>query len=433
MLPILNNLLENREMQLDDGRFLMAAERYDKLMADHTKEELDALKLVRVSERFRVIALGHPVPCYRGNALDPPLRSRFQSRDITAVPFKEQIEMLQEVYKKIPTEKLSQIVSFGTAINSKESSTLGLPDFPLSSVPKLVHILNNSPKTEASALIERVYPYKVMMNKEGKSAVKNLLEKFDLEKKSGIINMKRNPKVTSVEKGKDNTSVIGTNVDQNFSVAAGLLNSEDIKEPSVFVPTAYHESFLTEMMQSHMAHDFCIIGPKGCGKSLVVNRLAQMLGYEVEPIMLYQDMTSRDLLQQRITQPNGDTDWRLSPLVEAALEGRLAVLDGVHRINQGSFAVLHRLIHDRELQLFDGTRLMRSDRYKNLKASSGLSDEEMKEKKVHPIHPSFRIIALSEPPVPGSSSQQWVTPELLTMFLFHHLRPLSLKVMFDST
>ena len=55
-----------------------------------------------------------------------------------------------------------------------------------------------------------------------------------------------------------------------------------------------------------------------------------------------QDMTSRDLLQQRTTLPNGDTVWRPSPLVTAALEGSLAVLDGVHRINQGSFSVLHR-------------------------------------------------------------------------------------------
>lgn len=31
VLPALNNLLENREMQLDDGRFLMHPARYDKL------------------------------------------------------------------------------------------------------------------------------------------------------------------------------------------------------------------------------------------------------------------------------------------------------------------------------------------------------------------------------------------------------------------
>lgn len=32
VLPVLNNLLENREMQLDDGRFLMSANKYDKLL-----------------------------------------------------------------------------------------------------------------------------------------------------------------------------------------------------------------------------------------------------------------------------------------------------------------------------------------------------------------------------------------------------------------
>jgi len=55
-----------------------------------------------------------------------------------------------------------------------------------------------------------------------------------------------------------------------------------------------------------------------------------------------QDMTSRDLLQQRMMTSSGDTSWRLSPLVTAALEGSLAVLDGLHRVNAGTFAVLHR-------------------------------------------------------------------------------------------
>lgn len=36
VLPVLNNLLENREMQLDDGRFLMSASRYDKLLTVDT-------------------------------------------------------------------------------------------------------------------------------------------------------------------------------------------------------------------------------------------------------------------------------------------------------------------------------------------------------------------------------------------------------------
>jgi hypothetical protein len=57
-------------------------------MQEHTKEELDSWNLVRVNEDFRVIALGLPVPHYHGNPLDPPLRSRFQARDIQILPYK---------------------------------------------------------------------------------------------------------------------------------------------------------------------------------------------------------------------------------------------------------------------------------------------------------------------------------------------------------
>jgi len=41
------------------------------------------------------------------------------------------------------------------------------------------------------------------------------------------------------------------------------------------------------------------------------------------------------------------------------------------------------------------------------------------------IHPSFRIVALAEPPVVGSTSQQWLNAEQLTMFLYHNMRSLS--------
>jgi hypothetical protein len=49
VLPLLNNLLENREMQLDDNTFLTNSQRYDKLK-DST--------LLRVSDDFQVIAIG---------------------------------------------------------------------------------------------------------------------------------------------------------------------------------------------------------------------------------------------------------------------------------------------------------------------------------------------------------------------------------------
>uniref|UniRef100_A0A8D1LLE7 von Willebrand factor A domain-containing protein 8 n=1 Tax=Sus scrofa TaxID=9823 RepID=A0A8D1LLE7_PIG len=372
VLPVLNNLLENREMQLEDGRFLMSAERYDKLLQDHTKTELDAWKIVRVSENFRVIALGLPVPRYSGNPLDPPLRSRFQARDIYYLPFKDQLKLLYSIGANVPAEKVSQLLSFATTLCSQESSTLGLPDFPLDSLPAAVQILR-------------------MPENQGFQA-----------------------SVTLRIAGKEVT----------IKVPAGTRPFSQPCASDHFIQTLSHKQLLAEMMQSHMVKDMCLIGGKGCGKTVVAKNFADTLGYNIEPIMLYQDMTARDLLQQRYTLPSGDTAWRSSPLVNAALEGKLVLLDGIHRVNAGTLAVLQRLIHDRELSLYDGSRLLREDRYMRLKEELQMSDEQLQKRSIFPIHPSFRIIALAEPPVIGSTTQQWLGPEFLTMFFFHYMKPL---------
>ena len=39
-----------------------------------------------------------------------------------------------------------------------------------------------------------------------------------------------------------------------------------------------------------------------------------------------------------------------------------------------------RLIHDRELSLFDGTRLLRDDRYDAIKEENNLTDQDMQER-----------------------------------------------------
>ncbi|KAL0271601.1 UNVERIFIED_CONTAM: hypothetical protein PYX00_008644 [Menopon gallinae] len=41
------------------------------------------------------------------------------------------------------------------------------------------------------------------------------------------------------------------------------------------------------------------------------------------------------------------------------------------------------------------------------------------------IHPSFRIVALAEPAKQGASRGNWLTAEMISLFLFHEMRPLS--------
>ncbi|XP_044221449.1 von Willebrand factor A domain-containing protein 8 [Thunnus albacares] len=434
VLPVLNNLLENREMQLEDGRFLMSAERYDKLLQEHTKEELDSWKIIRVSEDFRVIALGLPVPKYKGNPLDPPLRSRFQARDIYYLPFKDQLELLYTAGPNVAAERVSQLLSLATTLCSQESSNLGLPDFPVDNLLPALYVLNVFPMLSSQQLVQRLYPYNNILGKDGRNAVEGVLSRFELldgrreSTPSAVLGVS---KTKDVEGHADVTLRIADK-DITFQVPAGTKEPRPPNSSPNFISTPSHSKLMAEMMQSHMVKDICLIGAKGCGKSVIAREFAEMLGYSTEPVMLYQDMTARDLLQQRYTLPNGDTAWRPSPLVTAAIEGKLLLLDGIHRVNLGTLAVLSRLLHDRELDLYDGTRLLRWDRYQTLKEQLQFSDEQLQERSIFPVHPSFRVLALAEPPVVGANTsssnsrgQQWLGPELLTMFLYHSVTPLA--------
>lgn len=165
-------------------------------------------------------------------------------------------------------------------------------------------------------------------------------------------------------------------------------------------------------------------GAKGSGKSALVVELARRLNQTIDPMVLYQDMTARDMIQQRTTKVNGDTVWRDSALVRAARAGHIAVLDGVHRIHSSTISALHRLVHDREIQLYDGRRLVNHEIYDELQQSGGLTEAQMEVKGLLRIHPSFRILALAEPPIVDKGNN-WLTPEMLSLFMFHEVRNLS--------
>lgn len=192
---------------------------------------------------------------------------------------------------------------------------------------------------------------------------------------------------------------------------------------NTYVETTYQNKLISEMLETALVSDFCLIGPAGSGKTISVLKVAEMLGKEVETIILYQDMTSRDLLQQRTTLENGDTAWKSSPLVTAALEGKIAIIDGLHRIHPSTLSVLHRLVRDRELQLHDGQRLIRHDRYEAIKEELRKTDEEMMQSGILKIHPGFLIFALGEPHTHGAG-KNWITPEVLSLFVFHEMRTL---------
>ncbi|XP_050100518.1 von Willebrand factor A domain-containing protein 8 [Anopheles aquasalis] len=453
VLPILNNLLENREMHLEDGRFLISAKNYDSLRQRYDREQLDRWGLVRVSEEFRVVALGLPVPRYRGAPLDPPLRSRFQARDVPDLPYVEVLLEAKELAGGLaPPDVLTRLVSFAYAVQSATAGSL--PDFPIDNLRYAGLLLRNNGSLTVHELIERLYPYRVFLEKEGIGLVASLLDSLQIPggplkdgtqggdgDRRGVL-----PPLTvaSVEPAANDPVGLlqvslqprtGGGTPVTVQVARGTPGAS-VDQRDRYVPTAYQAGLLADLLQTIAVGDVCLVGPRGCGKSVLAQQLCLTLDrQQTETMVLYQDMTARDLLQKRTTRPNGDTVWQDSPLLAAALAGHAVILDGIHRLHHSTLAILHRLVHDREMQLYDGRRLLHHERYDRLVAAEGGSGDPTATKatgELLRIHPGFRIIALAEPNGRreagtgyGGTATSWIAPETLNLFLFHEVRGLS--------
>jgi MoxR-like ATPase len=406
VLPLLNNLLENREMNLEDGRLLVSMQRYKELTEANPGM---GSSLVPVHEDFRIIALGHPTPPYAGNSLDPPLRSRFQSRRVDFLsPHTELSETLPD--SPLPAKLSSLCAALDTITEtSLTQSSLSLPTFPSTLLPSLTTTTLSFPKTTISTLLPNIYPFACPNMPVGSltESQKQARTSFDLARERLGLNSKDEKdkyeyKLTNVESKLDGDRAATL----TFHDGTTITTPRGPLKPVFPTLTDYSSPSLTRMLQAHHSgSDVMLLSPPGTAKSHLTNLFSLVLGYESNLFSLYKDMSTRDLLAIRGTDSSGETTYDYSPLITAALEGNICVLDGVDKLSQHSLQTLQQLTVDRELTLPDSTRLLRQDRYDLLADKTN----------VKPIHPSFRVVALAN--LPASAKQaKLLEDDVLAMF-----------------
>ncbi|RUP51709.1 hypothetical protein BC936DRAFT_146399 [Jimgerdemannia flammicorona] len=447
VLPILNNLLENREMALDDGRFLTNKE-YGSLGA-----EANAQRLEKVSDRFLVIALGLPIPRYTGYPLDPPLRSRFQSRDVKSPGFDTQVKQFTHlVGKKVDRDVAERIVSVAmvlgvtTAGDAADGNGVDVPEFP-ATVDGAALILRDFRDVRLRFLLDSLYPYPLLptCDPEQRSVIDATYHRFGLLETParGVNQCPPGYHIIKIER--DSATLQPLTVDSRHRIYTALVTFQhDATETrhvarvsagpnplgpaEFFVETPYASRTFAAMAILHTTgQDFCLLGTtKGVGKSALIRHLARNLGYTIEYIPLYRDMSSRDLLQRRATTFSGDTVWQNSLLVDAAVQGHMAVLDGIETLGFGTLTTLQRLVHEREARLPDGRSLVGPKRYVKLMEVQGWTREQMEERGLVPVHPGFRIVCLARAAASGGGAGaggegkagSWLSPEIAGMFRF---------------
>jgi MoxR-like ATPase len=417
VLPTINNLLENREMHLDSGEFMISAQRYDAL--EEGGEDVSGL--VRVHPDFRVVALGLPVPQFPGNSLDPPLRSRFQSR-VVLPPSAPQL--LQEVLLAapgVPVPLAKRLVTFVqgmlmAANQKRDSGNMGpsVPRFPVNAVRTIARIMAAFPRENLVRVMARSYPAMGRKPAPGIDArvisvVRRAVETFGLGGLEDTTYGAFGEKTFNAERGTVSIDFGDSHgpVEAQAGLALKSLAGDEHDAANSVVELPLHQEAMCSMFQDHAAGaDILLMGSKGSGKSVLSRHFARHLGYVPVLFSLFKDQTARDLLQRRATDEKGNTSWEPSPVVEAAIKGHVVILDGLDRLSGDTLAVLQRLIVDREVELFDGTRLVSDD-------VVDMEGGHEKARNVFKVHPSFRIIALACPP---SDSNPWFTDEVMSWF-----------------
>jgi von Willebrand factor A domain-containing protein 8 len=463
VLPIINNLLENREMALEDGRFICEPKRYDNLMEVHGPQRIKEWKLVKAHPNFMVIALGLPIPPYFGNSLDPPLRSRFQARAVLPSSLALQVAELKQIVPDMSQQVLARLLGIAQVFHEMTEDKdrgVNIPHFPSSSVSiaaRLLDVVCIKGKTENmnAAMVRQaldfIYPFPHLpvgtcIDEEVQGTINDVYDHLELTIANrdsiewiNFIGIEPAPSEINDDVIYDTANVpmraklhlatgktIIVPCGPNLLGATWLSDAPRVMSGTQFVNTQHQSTVLQECLQAHAVGDFCLVGAKGVGKSAIVREFSRALGYETTLICMYKDMTTRDLFERRNTRENGDTYWSASALVHAARIGNLAILDGLDMVHPGTIASLSRLVHDRELTLPSGDRLLNKTRYQMM-LDEGMTKEELDAMKIYAIHPSFRIIAIARQPnvkslVPGAS---WLTAETCALFSYVWIRPFS--------
>lgn len=92
-------------------------------------------------------------------------------------------------------------------------------------------------------------------------------------------------------------------------------------------------------------------GPTGCGKTKLVEHMAEILGVPLFTICCHEDMTASDLLGRYVLS-HSSTEWVDGPLTRAVREGGICYLDEVVEARQDAIVAVHSLAdHRRELNI----------------------------------------------------------------------------------
>ncbi|KAJ6481917.1 AAA domain-containing protein [Mycena sanguinolenta] len=452
IMPVLNNLLENREMNLDDGTHIIHPHRFAQL---ETSTDDSGNLFVPAHKNFRVIAIAAPVPPFPGYPLDPPFRSRFQARFVdpvgaflalcapsSSVPELELESRLRELV--LSTQYASEARDALSAVSKS-----ALPPFPQTALQKLRVLTSAFPPpppdalspTQLARLMITLHPALVFAPMQAWAILSRQTEEMGLgalgspvsaeddgaDQVAGLLGytLARITRLTPTSATAVFTHPAASLLDVSLTVPAGPASlqpfplsssssssSQSHSSSPPFTPSPRFVGLLTALVQAHaLGWDASLVPPAApatasSSTSTLVRVFGEVLGYagaNAEAVHMYKELGGRELLMRRRILNGGATAWEPSAIVEAAWAGKLVHLSGLDVIGPTAGA-LARLVQDREAELWAGKRIV---------ADATRAEIESSADTLTIAHPSFRLIATASKSLP---LKDWLSAEHANMF-----------------
>ncbi|KAF7342156.1 von Willebrand factor A domain-containing protein 8 [Mycena venus] len=410
IMPVLNNLLENREMNLDDGTHIVHPHRFAQL--DASTDDSGNL-FIPAHKNFRVVAIAAPVPPFPGYPLDPPFRSRFQARFVDPVgaflalcapstssaPETELESRLRELV--LSTQYASEARDALSAVSKSV-----LPPFPQTALQKLRALITAFPSPTPDALsphhlarlMVTLHPALISAPMQAWAILNRQTEEMGL----GALGSPVSFDDEGDDREGEGAGLLGYTLTRIVSliVPAGPAPLRSFpftfsSSPS-FTPSPRFVGLLTTLVQAHaLSWDVSLVPPAApATASSSTSTLVRVFGEE---------LGGRELLMRRRILDGGATAWEPSAIVEAAWAGKLVHLSGLDVIGPTAGA-LARLVQDREAELWGGKRIVAEATRADIESSTGA---------LTLAHPSFRLIATASKSLP---LKDWLSAEHANMF-----------------
>lgn len=542
---------QNREQNLPDGTHLIPADRLEAARAEearrHGTKPGTLSRFIPVHPNFSVIAIGVPVPPYKGHPLDPPFRSRFQGRWVegyvghtgsadvnarsetsqdpthqaeglelqkrfyqwshlfrehnhvasgetglppttqlppvagTAIPLIDETiaQFLpghalpdQEQNDAVSDDHASALPGRGSAEDKLEKASSSTQALQMHSTQRAMQArremeafrkLANKPSTalvapSTATLLGIGYPVMHTFDDGQEKLLANLLKAVNLnqglDKDSeqegvGLLGY-RIVRAERPDPASNDVSLlfeqVGTGQLARLRTPGGTLPlvpvpalGETTKDGIIMTPRMIAQ--LTVMLQLHaVGRDICLLPSSLAGRhspgvsrkgisaqassstSTSIGIFAAILGFPLETLHLFKDISGQELLMRRATAQDGSTTWELAPLLKGAIEGHLVHLSGVDTLGP-TLGSLARLATDRELELWNGNRLVLTPpgaEPLSLEAVKARLTSELGGTVLPGIQPSFRLVATA-----AAAKGDWLDEESSTMFGFVQPNPMN--------